>query len=120
MATDITGNFADSIVNSVVVENDLSISGMSNYPNPMGTETNFMFRITGEFPPSTCKVKIFTVAGRLIKEIDANAIVGYNSIYWDGKDTDGDYIANGTHLYKFIVQGNSQVETITQKLVILR
>ncbi|MFZ1322532.1 MAG: C25 family cysteine peptidase [Ignavibacteria bacterium] len=120
MATDITGNFADSIVNSVVVENDLSISGMSNYPNPMGTETNFMFRITGEFPPSTCKVKIFTVAGRLIKEIDANAIVGYNSIYWDGKDTDGDYIANGTYLYKFIVQGNSQVETITQKLVILR
>lgn len=120
MATDITGNLADSIVNTVVVENDLSISGMANYPNPMGTETNFMFRITGEFPPSSCKVKIFTVAGRLIKEISSSAIVGYNSIYWDGKDNDGDYIANGTYLYKFIVQGNSQVETITQKLVILR
>jgi len=120
MATDISGNLADSIVISVVVENDLRIAEMANYPNPMGTETNFMFKLSGEFPPTSCKVKIYTVAGKLIKEIKAPAIVGYNSIYWDGKDEDGDFIANGTYLYKFILEGNSQVETSIQKLAVLR
>ncbi|MBS1516809.1 MAG: hypothetical protein JSS91_01845 [Bacteroidetes bacterium] len=119
-ATDITGNLADSIVNTVIVENDLRIMEMANYPNPMRTETNFMFRLSGEFPPTSCKVKIYTVVGRLVKEINFQANVGYNSIYWDGKDNDGDYIANGTYLYKFIMQGNSQVETNIQKLAILR
>lgn len=120
VAVDVTGNFADTIINSVVVDNNLSITEMANYPNPMKTETNFMFKLSGESNPTTCKVKIFTVAGRLIKEINANAIVGYNNISWDGKDNDGDYIANGTYLYKFIIEGNSQVETSIQKLAVLR
>ena len=120
LATDNTGNFADSIVNTVVVNTDLSIIDIANYPNPMKTETNFMFNLSGEFNPTSCKVKIFTTAGRLIKTIDAPANVGYNSIYWDGKDDDGDFIANGTYLYKFIIQGNSQIETSIQKLAVLR
>ena len=120
VAKDFSGNFADSITNSVVVDNNLRIHDMANYPNPMRTETNFMFRLSGELTPTTCKVKIFSVAGRLIKEINSPAIVGHNQIYWDGKDNDGDYIANGTYLYKFIIQGNSQVETSIQKLAILR
>ena len=120
IATDNTGNFADSIVNTVVVNTDMSIIDMANYPNPMKTETNFMFNLSGEFNPTSCRVKIFTTAGRLIKTIDAPANVGYNSIYWDGKDDDGDFIANGTYLYKFIIQGNSQIETSIQKLAVLR
>lgn len=120
VATDITGNFADSVVNTVIVDNNLRISGIANYPNPMKTETSFMFNLSGELNPTTCKVKIYSVAGRVIKEINSPAIIGYNNIYWDGKDNDGDYIANGTYLYKFIIQGNSQVETSIQKLAVLR
>ncbi|MCY7363669.1 MAG: T9SS type A sorting domain-containing protein, partial [Ignavibacteria bacterium] len=120
IALDNTGNFADSVLNSVVVDNDLKIYDMANYPNPMTTETNFMFKLSGELNPVSCKVKIYTVAGRLIKEINAPANVGYNNIHWDGKDNDGDYLANGTYLYKFIIQGNSQTETSVQKIAILR
>jgi hypothetical protein len=120
IGTDLTGNFADSIVNTVVVDPHMAIIDIANYPNPMKTETNFMFSLTGDFNPTSCKVKIFTTAGRVIKEINTPAYVGYNSIYWDGKDDDGDYIANGTYLYKFIIQGNSQIETSIQKLVVLR
>jgi len=120
VARDISGNFADSVTNSVVVDNNLSIQDMANYPNPMSTETSFMFRLSGELSPTSCKVKIFSVAGRLIREINSPANIGHNQIYWDGKDDDGDYIANGTYLYKFIIQGNSQVETSIQKLAILR
>lgn len=120
LASDISGNNADSIVNTVVVNPDMGIIDIANYPNPMKTETNFMFSLTGESNPTSCKVKIFTTAGRLIKEINTPAYVGYNSIYWDGRDDDGDYIANGTYLYKMIIEGNSQIETSIQKLAVLR
>jgi hypothetical protein len=119
-AYDNSGNIADSVFNIVIVDDNMTIIEMANYPNPMQTETQFTFKLSGEINPSSCKVKIFTVAGRLIKEIDAAANIGYNQIYWDGKDADGDYIANGTYLYKFIIQGNSQTETSIQKLVVLR
>ncbi|MEO8665006.1 MAG: C25 family cysteine peptidase [Ignavibacteria bacterium] len=120
VATDITGNFADSIVNNVIVDDNLRIHDIANYPNPIRTETNFMFNLSGEFNPTSCKVKIYTVAGRLVREINTPANVGYNSIFWDGKDNDGDFIANGVYLYKFIIQGDSQIETSIQKLAVLR
>jgi hypothetical protein len=124
VASDNSGNFADSVLNTVFVDKSLRIIDMANYPNPMKSETSFMFKLSGENNPSSCKIKIYTVAGRLIKEINAPAFIGYNVIPWDGKDDDGDYMANGTYLYKFIIQGNSdgksQVETSTQKLSILK
>lgn len=120
VSTDVTGNLSDSVVNTVVVNNKLSISEIANYPNPMKTETAFMFMLSGELNPTSCKVKIYTVAGRLVKEINVPAKIGYNIIHWDGRDNDGDYIANGTYLYKFIIQGNSQTETSIQKLAVLR
>ena len=120
VAIDNSGNFADSIVNTVVVNPDMGIIDIANYPNPMKTETNFMFSLTGENNPTSCRLKIYTTSGRVIREINVPAYVGYNSIYWDGKDNDGDYIANGTYLYKLIIQGNSQIETSIQKLAVLR
>ncbi|MBK8551309.1 MAG: T9SS type A sorting domain-containing protein [Ignavibacteria bacterium] len=120
VATDLTGNYADSVLNTVLVDNTLKINGIANYPNPMQTQTNFMFQLQGGKNPTSCIVKIYTVAGRLVKEINAPANIGYNSIGWDGKDNDGDYIANGVYLYKFVIQGDSQTETSTQKLAVLR
>ena len=43
-----------------------------------------------------------------------------NKIYWDGKDEDGDVIANGTYLYKMIMKDEGKVESVTQKLVIIK
>jgi hypothetical protein len=120
VSSDISGNLADSVLNTVVVDDKMTILDMANYPNPMKTETNFMFTLSGELNPTSCKLKIYTVTGRLIKEINSPAAVGYNNIFWDGKDTDGDYLANGTYLYKFVIQGDSQTETSIQKLAILR
>lgn len=51
------------------------------------------------------KIKIYTVAGRLIKQIEQNAInEKYVTIDWDGRDEDGDILANGVYLYKIIVK----------------
>jgi flagellar hook assembly protein FlgD len=42
--------------------------------------------------------------------------IGFNSIYWDGRDHDGDEIANGLYFYKVIYKNDDIVKTATQKL----
>ena len=53
---------------------------------------------------STVKIKVYTVAGRLIREIERNGITSkFVKVDWDGRDQNGDLLANGTYLYKVIV-----------------
>ncbi|MEO8209230.1 MAG: C25 family cysteine peptidase [bacterium] len=105
---------------TVIVSNELFIKEFYNYPNPMKDETSFIVNISGAEIPLNSKIKIYTVSGRLIKEINYAATIGYNQIAWDGRDNDGDAIANGTYLYKFVTDDNSKKETAIQKLVVLR
>lgn len=110
----------DSIEYDVTVSNELSVKDFYNYPNPMKEQTSFIFNLLGSESPLNSKIKIYTVTGRLIKEINFLPTIGYNQINWDGRDNDGDVIANGTYLYKFIAEDNSKKETAIQKLVVLR
>lgn len=119
-SSDANGNYSDTVTHYMIVNPDLSIADLKNYPNPMKNETLFLINLSGSYPPSSAKIKIFTVAGRVIKTIDAVLGIGYNQVFWDGRDADGDYIANGVYFYKLIIEGNSRKETALQKLVILK
>lgn len=95
------------------------ILSVFNYPNPFNHLTDFTFVLTQV--PDEVKIKIFTVAGRLVKEFKiSNAEINFNKISWDGKDEDGDLLANGVYLYKVIVKKDGKTNSITQKLAILR
>ena len=120
IAFDNTGNYADTIQNNLFVSPELRIIDFYNYPNPMTSETYFIFDLAGESIPFSCKVKIFSVSGRLIKVISIPVNIGHNQIFWDGRDTDGDALANGVYFYKMILQGDSKTETSINKLVILK
>jgi hypothetical protein len=117
---DKSGNYADTMRYLLTVNPDMKIYDLNTFPNPMKTQTNFIFNLSGSNVPNYCKIKVFTVAGRLVKTITFPANIGYNQIPWDGRDDDGDYMANGVYLYKLILEGNSKKETSIQKLVILR
>ena len=82
--------------------------------------TYFIFDLAGESIPFSSKIKIFSVSGRLIKIITTPVNIGHNQIFWDGRDTDGDALANGVYFYKMILQGVSKTETSINKLVILK
>ncbi|MDQ3193508.1 MAG: C25 family cysteine peptidase [Bacteroidota bacterium] len=110
----------DSTEYDVFVSNELLVKDFYNYPNPTKGETNFIFNLMGSEVPFKCLIKIYTVSGRLIKEINSTPVLGYNQIAWDGRDSDGDLIANGTYLYKFVAEDNTRSETAIQKLVMLR
>ena len=86
----------------------------------MRNDTYFTFEFYSDKNPPDCRIKIYTVAGRLVKELTAPVRVGFNQIYWDGRDNDGDVMANGIYLYKVILQDPSHTETSIQKLAILR
>lgn len=110
-----------------VIDNgaNLRLSGVMNYPNPLRNETTFTFAVNQ--PSATVTIKIYTLAGRLIRTLEGGeTIPGFNMVKWDGYDADGDRLANGVYLYKVIARkqpsesdGDSQAEEIG-KLVVQR
>ncbi len=121
LAKDASGNFFDSTSSRSVfnVFNNPDLLQVYNYPNPFSDNTYFTFEIRGNTPPEEVKIKVFTVAGRLIKEFLLNSAalqIGFNKIYWDGRDQDGDEIANGLYFYKVISKHGEETKTTTQKL----
>lgn len=107
-AWDTYNNFNTSIVDfEVKSSSQLALDNVYNYPNPMQDFTNFVFEHNFS-EPLDADIKIYTVSGRLIKELNKSNITDkFVSIPWDGKDTDGDIIANGTYLYKIIIKSEA-------------
>ncbi len=106
---------------SFMVSNEMDLMQVYNFPNPFANKTFFTFKLTQI--PDNLKINIYTIAGRLIKQIEkSSAQLNYdlNKIEWNGRDADGDMIANGTYLYKVIIQKGEKSQNVTQKLSIIR
>lgn len=104
-----------------VVSNELAIMNCYNYPNPVKDNTYFTFKLPQL--PEELTIRVYTIAGRLVKEIkksSAELSMDFNRIFWDTKDQDGDQLANGVYLYKVIAKKNGKSESITQKLAIIK
>lgn len=110
----------DTLIDNVYISYDFAVRNLFNYPNPMQGDTYFTFDLFAAEAPQKCLIKIYTVAGRLVRDVEGQARVGFNHIYWDGKDGDGETMANGIYLYKLILEGSGKTETSIQKLAILK
>ncbi len=62
-----------------------------NYPNPFNEGTNIVYDI-----PADGKLTIFTVSGSLVRKLDVKK--ENFSIYWDGKDENGEDVASGVYI----------------------
>ena len=68
------------------------------------TSPQFTFR-QNLSDPLDVEVKIYTIAGRLIQSLHTiTAGEPMVRVPWDGRDRDGDAIANGVYLYKLVVR----------------
>ena len=82
----------------------LTLSKVLNVPNPFSNSTVFTFE-HNQAVPVDAEVRIYTVAGRLIQSLEITGISErFVRIPWDGRDRDGDIIANGVYLYKIIAR----------------
>jgi len=103
----------------VQVDAEFHLREVMNYPNPFRDETDFTYYLTQSAEEVT--IKIFTLSGRLIGTLEnAPPAAGFNRVQWNGRDADGDVLANGVYLYKIIARlGERRLEEI-QKCVVMR
>ncbi len=82
----------------------LRLANVYNYPNPFSRATNFTFE-HNQTSPVDVEVKIYTVAGRLINSVEGRGFgERFVKLPWDGRDREGDELANGVYLYKVIAR----------------
>ncbi len=95
------------------VLNEQRVANVLTYPNPFTTSTRFVYTLTGNEPPSTFRIQIMTVSGRVVRDIDLAAFedikIGTHqtAFAWDGTDEYGDLLANGVYLYRVIINDDS-------------
>jgi hypothetical protein len=88
------------------------------WPNPFRDETRIVFMLPGDRRADrSAKVRIYNVAGRLVKELPARpGVAGRNERVWDGTDSGGNNVASGV----YFVRVESGGETAGGKVVLLR
>ncbi|MBX7043040.1 MAG: hypothetical protein K1X85_09065 [Ignavibacteria bacterium] len=115
-----SGTETDSLVYEVTASGSDEEFELQNYPNPMRERTSFMFSIGSEFDNLQAEIRIYTTSGRTIRKIPFTVQPGMNVIEWDGRDDDGDNVANGTYLYRLVSRESENRFAETRKLVVLR
>ena len=122
-AWDVFNNFSNvETYFSVVGDSQLVIRDVYNYPNPFADKTTFTFQQNLN-KLLDLKIKIYTVAGRLIRQIEKNNVnEKFVKVDWDGRDQDGSPIANGTYLYKILVRTTDGTynKSVLGKLAVIR
>jgi hypothetical protein len=106
----------------VASTSDLRISEVFNYPNPFARGTTFTFQ-QNQSSPIDVEIKIYTLAGRIVRVLSSSGVMDtFVRIGWDGRDEDGDILANGVYLYRVVahtVDGEKSTQAIG-KLSVLR
>ena len=98
-ASDNTGARATAAVD-VSIGAGLSLGDLRAYPNPFAKRTWITWHGNAD---ASARVKIYTVTGRLIQVLEGApdpALEGYGFVEWDGRDADGDRVANGVYLFR--------------------
>jgi hypothetical protein len=83
---------------TVAVTSGFAMNRLFVYPSPFDRVTSFNYELTGS--PAGVLIEIFTISGRKLVEIDGSAVVGENSVVWEGLDAEGDRVANGLYVYR--------------------
>ena len=102
--------------------NELQLRNLVAFPNPFddegGTAFSFLL-ISGS--SAVVQIRVFTPSGRLVYErLEAGLAPGYHQLAWDGRDAEGDKLANGVYIYRAVVGSGGNRTEQTGRLVKLR
>lgn len=76
---------------------EFCLSNVYNFPNPFKEVTYFTFNLSHR---SIITLTVFTITGKTIYKKEVFCDFGFNRIVWNGRDADGDKLANGIYFYK--------------------
>ena len=72
---------------------------LQNYPNPFNPETWIPYRL---FESTDVQIAIYSQTGALIRDFNlGHQAHGEKTLYWDGKNRDGEPVASGIYFYQF-------------------
>ena len=115
-ASDVHGN-TDTKRITFRVHDTLQLLSFLNYPNPFPRKTTLTCELTA--PADSLAVKIYTLSGRLIRELSVPATPGFLMVEWDGRDADGVEVANGVYYAKLRVKREGEKD-ITEILKMMK
>ena len=107
----------DSLSMNIISElSSNNVFNIYNFPNPFSDRTFFTYQIK-DYSSSdiTTELHIYAQSGVLINEIYkvSSALNNFIAIEWDGKNSRGDSLPNGTYLYTLKIQyDNNSYEKI--------
>ena len=96
------------------------LTDILNYPNPFADITAFTFKI---LEPAEIEIKIYTVAGRLIKSLGpkyCTPVFVYDQFTWNGRDQQDDKVANGVYLYKVKAEFSGETVSKVGRIIVMR
>lgn len=99
----------------------LRIEDLAWVPNPFDGQSTLLYRLTAA--AQRARLRIFTTSGREILEVDdLPALKGQRHYVWDGRDADGDPVANGLYFFELAVwdDQNRRADRRIDKLVRVR
>ncbi len=103
---DASGN-TDTLTQCFTISNVNGIEEVMNYPNPFKETTDFTFILKSD-APADIKIVVYTIAGRKIRTLTPSVLhAGFNAVEWDGRDERGNEVANGTYLYRVVINGTN-------------
>ena len=115
-ASDVHGN-TDTERITFRVHDTLQLLSFLNYPNPFPRKTTLTCELTA--PADLLVVKIYTLSGRLIRELSMPATPGFLMVKWDGRDADGIEVANGVYYAKLQIKREGEKD-ITEILKMMK
>ena len=115
-ASDVHGN-SDTERITFRVHDTLQLLSFLNYPNPFPRKTTLTCELTA--PADSLVVKIYTLSGRLIRELSMPATPGFLMVEWDGRDADGIEVSNGVYYAKLQIKREGEKD-ITEILKMMK
>jgi hypothetical protein len=102
--------------------NQLRVENPVAFPNPFdddgGTSFSFLLVSGG---PSDVHIAVYAPSGRLLyRRLEKGLAPGYHQLAWDGRDAEGDPLANGVYVYRLVASYAGSKSEHLGRLVKLR
>lgn len=107
-----------------VVDDNLFLSQVRNYPNPFDEETRITMTHIGEDGDFEVNIEIFDIMGRSVQQLhkkvsSSNGVI--EPIVWDGRDYYGNHLRSGIYLYRLtLTDETGYFRTVSQRMIIQR
>ena len=107
-----------------VVDEDMFLSQVRNYPNPFSEETRITMTHSGEDGTFDVNIEIFDIMGRPVQHLYKKVTVSngvVEPILWNGSGYSGSPLRSGVYLYRLtLTDENGYFRTVSQRMVIQR